>query len=902
MSFDPALKHSTEAPTPSSNQFMKTVSLLALFHLSLVLVTASTPPAFRFQIEVLTSGMPRPMELEVAPDGRIFYNDHYGTLNVYLPKTKETVEAGKLDVFLEQENGFLGFALDPNFAENQWIYLFYSPTDYVGQRLSRFTLNGNRLVADSETVILEFPEQRRRCCHHAGSVEFAPDGCLLISTGDNTDPGADTRGYAPIDERPDHGPIDAQKSSANTNDLRGKILRIRPQSDGTYTIPEGNLFPSDGSAGRPEIFVMGCRNPWRMSVDEETGIVYWGDVGPDAGNTSPRGTRGYDELNQAKRAGNYGWPYFVGNNFPYANYDYATGEIGELFDPLKPENESPNNTGARFLPPAQPAMIFWPYADSPEFPMLGSGGRTACAGPVFHYRAAFADTNGFPEHFDKCLLFWDWQRPFMHWARFDDNNNLRSIEDFTEAVYLANERNAPNFQGADDPFLIQRPVDADFGPDGCLYLLDYGKTWGPNPDSQLLKISYLRGNLPPVARIHAEPTVGKEPLEVRLSAEGSRDPESEALAYTWTLHPGGKPLGDQDEIQIRLAEPGNYVASLQVQDSSGASTTSTLPIVVGNSRPRVEFRSPLDGDFYTPGETLSYELLINDPEDGSSDDYDELMEGRTFLQAQFKQQLDEVEIVPPGLAMMRSSDCFNCHAVTQKVVGPPLMEIAEKYRDQAGALALSVQRVINGSTGVWGEVPMLPHSQHSEQQIEQMVRWIYSLEPETTNGTTLRGLFGEIAIPEKPESRYAVLTASYTDLGRAPAASLVGETEITLRHRQLEAEQCDAFTGLNKERSNLGSISHGSTASFFNLNLSDTHKIWVQVSSGGAGGTLEVRQDSMSGKMLAAFKVRNTGGWNNQIQLSAAIEPIQERTDIVLVFRNPGKGGLMNIDWIRFEQ
>ena len=130
----------------------------------------------------------------------------------------------------------------------------------------------------------------------------------------------------------------------------------------------------------------------------------------------------------------------------------------------------------------------------------------------------------------------------------------------------------------------------------------------------------------------------------------------------------------------------------------------------------------------------------------------------------------------------------------------------------------------------------------------------------------------------------------------------MGTTTITLRNRQIEAEHCDAFTNLNKERENLGSINHGSTATFSDLNLSDTKKIWVQLSSGGAGGTLEIRQGSYSGRMLAAFKIKNTGGWGKKIQLSAAVEPIKERTDIVLVFKNPGKGALMNVDWIRFDQ
>ncbi|MCO7089445.1 PQQ-dependent sugar dehydrogenase, partial [Pseudomonas aeruginosa] len=133
---------------------------------------------------------------------------------------------------------------------------------------------------------------------------------------------------------------------ANTNDLRGKILRIHPEADGSYTIPEGNLFPAPsvpngGTAGsttaplgeprrtRPEIYTMGHRNPFRISVDPKTGFLYWGDIGPDAGQPKDdRGPAGQDEVGQARKAGNFGWPYFVGDNKAYHQYDFATGQSG----------------------------------------------------------------------------------------------------------------------------------------------------------------------------------------------------------------------------------------------------------------------------------------------------------------------------------------------------------------------------------------------------------------------------------------------------------------------------------------------------------------------------------------------------------------------------------------------
>ncbi|MBK8060756.1 MAG: PQQ-dependent sugar dehydrogenase [Gemmatimonadetes bacterium] len=124
------------------------------------------------------------------------------------------------------------------------------------------------------------------------------------------------------------------KSSANTNDLRGKILRIHPEPDGSYTIPEGNLFPPGMAKTRPEIYTMGHRNPYRIAVDKHTGVLYWGDVGPDASVDSvDRGPAGYDEVGRATRAGNYGWPHFVGDNKAYRDVDYATMHIGPPFDP-----------------------------------------------------------------------------------------------------------------------------------------------------------------------------------------------------------------------------------------------------------------------------------------------------------------------------------------------------------------------------------------------------------------------------------------------------------------------------------------------------------------------------------------------------------------------------------------
>ena len=150
--------------------------------------------------------------------------------------------AGEFDVDSGREDGLLGIVLDPDFQTNSYVYVFYSPRSVSEQRVSRFTFDGETLNMDSENIILRIPTQRDQCCHSGGDLEFGPNGDLYITTGDNVNP-FEADGFAPIDERPGRAYFDAQGTSGNTHDLRGKILRIRPQDDGSYTIPEGIYLP-----------------------------------------------------------------------------------------------------------------------------------------------------------------------------------------------------------------------------------------------------------------------------------------------------------------------------------------------------------------------------------------------------------------------------------------------------------------------------------------------------------------------------------------------------------------------------------------------------------------------------------------------------------------------------------
>src|SRR5680860_1008987 len=233
---------------------------------------------------------------------------------------------------------------------------------------------------------------------------------------------------------------------------------------------------------------MGNRNPYRISVDQKTGYLYWGEVGPDARNDSlsTRGPRGYDELNQARKAGNFGWPYVVGNNYPYWEYDYATGESLFQFDPEKPVNNSRHNTGMKELPPVAPAFIYYPYNISKDFPILKSGGRNAMAGPVY-YPELFPEETRLPEYFKDKLFIYDWIRNWIMLVTMDDKGDLLRIDPFMPHTKFYNL------------------IDMELGPDGTVYFLEYGTGWfTQNANSGLYKLAYNPGNRAPSAELKAE--------------------------------------------------------------------------------------------------------------------------------------------------------------------------------------------------------------------------------------------------------------------------------------------------------------------------------------------------------------------------------------------------------------
>lgn len=397
----------------------------------------------------------------VAKDGSIYYSERGGTIKVVNPAGTVTT-LGKVNSFpttaalrlkvnnYNNEFGLVGFTIDPNIETNHFIYVTYqTPGTVDSTHLSRITITGNQLDMTSEKVLLAWPTQKNYCCHTGGDIKIDGKGDLWVSVGNNTlnpSAGTDSAQSSYIDTQyPD---ADDEGHAANSNDLRGKILRIHPLAspgpDGKwYSIPAGNLkeyyasiYSADELAKiRPEIYTMGHRNPYTINVDDVKGALTWGDIGPDMGWAT-------EELNLVTHPGFMGWPYFagaVGN----PHYQFKSKPIK---DPAAPMNTGTTNTGVQKLPPAQGAIY-------------GYNQSAAITGPIYRYDPAQTSPKKMPGQFNGVWFTTDWKTGETIWA-------MTLNADYT--AYATRTKFYTNTSGG-----MAHPLQMTIGPDGMFYVLDY---------------------------------------------------------------------------------------------------------------------------------------------------------------------------------------------------------------------------------------------------------------------------------------------------------------------------------------------------------------------------------------------------------------------------------------------
>ncbi|MFL5562645.1 MAG: ThuA domain-containing protein [Gemmatimonadaceae bacterium] len=863
------------------------------------------PEENRFAKVVLAGPLDEPTEIAVLPDERVLFTERHGAVMLFTPRTKKLTKIATIAVSTkyadssQAEDGLLGLAADPNFATTHWIYMYYSPAGPEAKNvLARFTMKGDSLDLASRVEMLVVKTQREQCCHTGGSIAFDGKGNLFMSTGDNSNPFA--TGYAPIDERPGRSPWDAQKSSANTNDLRGKIIRIHPEPDGTYTIPEGNLFPPGTPKTRPEIYTMGHRNPYRIAVDPHTGFLYWGDVGPDAPLDSVgRGPMGHDELNQARQPGYFGWPYFVADNKAYYRttfIDSVTVQAGAQFDPMHPVNTSPNNTGLTELPPAQKAFIWYPYGPSAEFPLVGSGGRTTMGGPVYYRDDFSAAARPFPPYYDGKLLFYDWMRGWIMAVTMAPNGDYRSMEEFMPSTKFAN------------------PIDVQFGPNGDLYMLEYGTAWFQgNDDADLVRIEYTAGNRKPMIAIGVDKPTGALPLRVALSSAGTNDPDGDDITYAWTIRsPRGTVLKRFTEANpsYTFTTPGVYTASLTVTDSAGARSTAKLQVAAGNDPPKVDVVvANANHTFFFPGVPIQYAVSVNDREDGSLPG--RIAASRVMVSADFLKDgllpglpngsahaADPPSVYAAGKQLIETGDCLSCHKMDRMSIGPAYTAVARKYRNDSTATARLIRKIRGGGTGVWGKVMMPAHPQLTEAQAAQVVGYILSLGAPKKASLPVKGSYTPVAGNATAPKGVLVLRAAYTDRGANGLPGVAAEKSVVLRAPTVAVSSGELSDGLSRQGAagmpvEITVVSRsGASARFKQLDLTGVAAVTLTAMAPSAykasGGTVELHVDSAAGPLIGTSApitpVADSAAPPSVLRI--AVQPTSGVHDLYLVAKN----------------
>jgi len=454
------------------------------------------------------------VQIAVTPDGKVFIGKMCsGQIRVYVPGSggpaTATVRAGTVPTRCDNEDGLLGLVADPNYMTNKWIYVYHTDANYPttpanadtgrAQVLTRYTYDATAAAGSQLTNAKRIFRAERmidsRGYHAGGGIDMGSDGVLVIGTGDDTSPHSNecsNNNFGPLITG-DRG-CDAQKSSANSASLRGKLIRIRPIAfpdnqtpvmglGTTYTVPAGNLWevistpsfnpnwnPSVDSVSkvRKEIYSMGHRNPYHVRYDTKSGWLFTGEVGLDAASVSAtRGPEGREEWNLATAPGFYGHPYCVGNNDPFRKYENGAWITTEYYNCAAIQNNSPNNYGIRNLPPARAASLWYSTANTTDDGVrLGvTNQETSIGGPMYRYDSTLVSTIKFPPQYEGKIFYFDWA-----------NTNKTSFRIITVRPNGTIDTGMAATERFPASTLAALPnggyIDMRFGPhDGAMYLL-----------------------------------------------------------------------------------------------------------------------------------------------------------------------------------------------------------------------------------------------------------------------------------------------------------------------------------------------------------------------------------------------------------------------------------------------
>jgi type 1 glutamine amidotransferase/PKD repeat protein len=650
---------------------------------------------------------------------------------------------------------------------------------------------------------------------------------------------------------------DARRGATNTNDLRGKLLRIKVNGDGSYSIPSGNLFPESMAKTRPEIYAMGFRNPFRVQVDSD-GVAYVTDYSPDSRAPGQlRAAAGTGRVEIVREPSNYGWPMCYGPELPMYEWDFNMQQtFGEPFDCDDPDqgpaNTSRWNTGLRHGPPITQPDIWYSYNDNADpplgtpclayydgsggtcpqlFPELGTGGIGPHGADKYEYDQNNPSTTKFPPYYDNSIILGEFTRDWLREVRLDSRGGIHKINQTL---------NCGAFGSSANPFECDNPMDLQFGDDGNLYMLTYGDGFFvANPDAGLYRFEYVAGNQAPRAVMNATPTNGVAPLQVQFSSEGTIDPdvergENDSIRFEWDF-------GVEDSTTDVSADPnptftytanGVYTARLTVTDAAGNSDTKTIPITVGNTAPTVTITTPIDGDFFEWGDNIPYSVTVTDPQDATID--------CNRVQVSFVLVHDQ-----------------HGHGETTQTGCSGVLPTSPENASHGGYLAGGISVSYTDTGGAGATPPLTAEAQHVVQLRRQHVEYVQAAQ----------GLqFSGVQAPE-------------TDpLGAGQAANQIDNGDWLLLNNRY---------------------------SFDNMDKQITLRFANNQAAGTLRGLVDVRTDAVDGPVIATCELRSTGGNGTYTsQICPFTGAVTGSHRIYLTFRQapggPATGfGLLN--WVEFS-
>ncbi|MEU2679709.1 ThuA domain-containing protein [Streptomyces sp. NPDC007107] len=548
--------------------------------------TATRSGSFQ-RTPLATSGLTDVVDVAVASDRRVFVAQRTGQLKVVDQRTMKVSTALDLAYtpgVVGRTDGLTGLALDPDFAENNWLYLLRSESRHAetprsgtprsgtphvetprsgslgsdtpspgtaGHRLalSRFTADGDTVDPASEKRLLTLPVRRPTAGSGpplSGSLAFDRAGRLYVGTGG--------LGVPPASGAPD--------------DAQGSVLRITPQDDGTYTVPEGNLLDRGTAAARPEIYATGLRAPYRFTVDPASGTLLAAGTGAD-------GAAEYVRITEAGRAG-----------LPYCSGSTSRGAAD-----CAPRGNGAGTTGSAAGPPV--------------------------SGPVYDYDPANLYRTTFPQYFAGKWLTYD-----PAGGRFTALSFQRTDQSFSDPRFAPVEAGElHSVTGVFEDMKWQRPAAAAFGPDGALYVVDSGPVSGSGLDggtggAGLFRIDHVGDGRLPGAAVDADRDNGPAPLTVSFTGAGSGLPPGVPVTYAWDFDGDGATDSTEANPSYTYRSAGQFTARLTVTGPEGTTAMAGQEITVGNTRPRITVRRPQDGGFFRPGEALALTVDVADAEDG----------------------------------------------------------------------------------------------------------------------------------------------------------------------------------------------------------------------------------------------------------------------------------------------